>query len=134
MRLNNTRQIRAEDFDEELQQAMGQLGSILNSFMQEVVELSDNRVDFENRVEEIKQVEMTVDANGTPILNNKINTGKSGVRGTQIINALNLDNPTGFPTQQPYISYTPLAGTFIQVNKISGLRPNEKYRITIIIY
>lgn len=134
MKLNNVRQIRAEDFPDELQQPMAQLGAILNSFMQEVVELSDNRIDFENRVENIKTVEFTVDASGKPILNNKIATDKSSIRGTQVISAINLTNPNIFPTEQPFISYTVLGGGFIQVNNIRGLQANNKYRLTIIIY
>ena len=134
MKLNNVRQIRAEDFEDDLQQPMGQLGAILNSFMQEVVELSNGRIDFENRVETIKTVEMTVDSNGVPVLNNKINTGKSSVRGTKVIRDINLTNPNNFPTEAPYINYTQLTGTTIQVNRITGLRPNEKYQLTIVFY
>lgn len=134
MKLNNVRQIRAEDFSDELQQPMAQLGAILNSFMQEVVELSDNRIDFENRVEDIKTVEFTVDASGKPILNNKIATNKASIRGTQVISAVNLTNTSTFPTQQPFISYSVISGGFIQVNNITGLQANNKYRLTIIIY
>jgi hypothetical protein len=134
MQLNNTRQIRAEDFEKELQQAMGQLGAIVNSFMQEVVELSNGRIDFENRVENLKTIEITVDSNGKPILNDKVATGKTGIRGLQVIRALNVTNAGGFPTQQPFISFNVLAGGFIQITNISGLRPNEKYNLNIIIY
>ena len=41
MKLNNTRQIRAEDFEDDYTQLTSQLGTILNPFMQEVVELSE---------------------------------------------------------------------------------------------
>jgi hypothetical protein len=134
MKLNNVRQIRAEDFPEELQQPMGQLGGILNSFMQEVVELADKRIDFENKVENIKTVDITVDSTGKPLLNNKIATDLSTVRGHQVIDAINLSNPSIYPTQQPFISFTRLAGGFIQVNNITGLQANNKYRLTIIFY
>ena len=134
MKINNVRQIRAEDFEKELQQPMSQLGSILNSFMQEVVELADKRIDFENKVEILKTIDITVDSNGTPVLNNKVAVDKSSIRGTQVINALNLTNTRTYPTQQPYISYTALGGGFIQINNITGLQANNKYRLTIIVF
>ena len=68
----------------------GQLGSVLNPFMQQVVEIMDSRVDFENRVENYREIEMTVDANGVPVLNDKIKTGKTFIRGIQVIAAFNL--------------------------------------------
>ncbi len=134
MKINNVTQIKAEDFQQEDQQIAEQLGLILNPFMQQVVEINDNRLDFENRVENFKQVEFTVDGNGKPILNNKINVGKGNIRGIQIIAAFNQDNLAGYATQQPFMSFQPLGGGLIQVNNITGLRPNEKYLLNMIIY
>lgn len=134
-KLNNTRQIRAEDFQDEYNQLVSQLGSILNSFMQEVVELSDGRVDFENRVENIKTFEISVDSNGIPIQSPfKINGEKFGIRGMQVIRAYNLTNSTGYPTGQPFINWIPAGGNLFQVLNITNLRPNEKYQITVVIY
>ncbi len=135
MRLNNTRQIRAEDFDDEYNQLVSQLGSILNSFMQEVVELSDGRVDFENRVETIKTFEVTVDSTGKPTQAPfKLNIEKSGVRGMQVIRAYNLTNSSGYPTSAPFVNYAPIGGTLVQIQSITGLLPNNKYQITVVIY
>ena len=135
MKLNNTRQIRAEDFDDEYNQLVSQLGSILNSFMQEVVELSDGRVDFENRVENIKTFEITVDANGYPTQAPfKVNGEKSGIRGMQVIRAYNLTNSTGYPTSQPFINFVPVGGNLFQIQSVTGLLPNQKYQLTVVIY
>ena len=134
MKVNNVTQIKAEDFPDEMRQAAEQLALILNPFMQQVVEITDNRIDFENRVENFKQVEFTVDSSGTPILNDKINVGKSNIKGVQVIAAFNQTNLAGFPTEQPFISYQPVSGGFIKVQNITGLRPNEKYLLNIIIY
>ena len=134
MKLNNPRSIRAEDFEQDLQQPMGQLGGLINPFMQEVVELADGRIDFENTVFEIKVVEFKVNSNGTPILNNKISTKVTRPRGTQIINDYNLTNPSNYPTSAPYMSTTTAGSGLLQVNRITGLVPNENYRLTIIIY
>ena len=101
-KLNNTRNIRAEDFDDEYSQLISQLGSILNSFMQEVVELSDSRIDFDNRVETIKTIDVTVDSSGIPTQTPfNVNVGKTGVKGIQVIRAYNLTNSSIYPTSQP---------------------------------
>ena len=134
MKLNNSTQIKSEDYDGEYQELVDQLGETLNPFMQEVVELADDRIDFENRVEVLKSLEVTVDSTGTPILNNKVATGKSGIRGIQVIRAYNLTNITGYPTSQPFISYTVLAGGFIRMDNIVGLLADNKYQLNIIIY
>lgn len=134
MKLNNPRSIRAEDFEKDLQQPMSQVGTVLNPFMQEVVELADGRIDFENTVFEIKVIEFKVDSKGTPILNNKISTSVTRPRGTQIINDFNLTNPTNYPTSAPYMSTTTAGNGLLQVNRITGLVPNDNYRLTVIIY
>ena len=135
MKLNNVRQIRAEDFDDEYNQLVSGLGSILNSFMQEVVELSEGRIDFENRPEVLRTFEITVNPSGVPIQAPfKVSTGKNRINGAQVIRAINLSNNIGFPTSQPFLNFNPLGGDIIQVLNVSGLRPGDKYLITVIFY
>lgn len=135
MKLSNTRQIRAEDYDDEYTDLITQLGSILNSFMQEVVELADGRIDFENLNQNIKTFDITVDSSGVPIQTPfKVGLGKTGVRGIQVINTYNLTNSTGYPTSQPYINFTPIGGDLIRIQSVTGLLPNQKYQLTILIY
>lgn len=134
MKLNNSTQIKSEDYDGEYQALIDQLAETLNPFMQEVVELADERIDFENRVEVLKTITLTVDAAGKPTLNDKVNTGKTGIRGTQVISAFNLTNSTIFPTSQPFISYRILAGGVIQILNITGLPANNKFQLNLVIY
>lgn len=134
-KLNNTRQIRSEDFDQEYADLISRLGSILNSFMQEVVELSDERIDFENRVENIVTFTIKVDANGNPIQAPfKLNTGKSGIRGIQVIRAYNLNSANIYPTQQPFINFVPNSSNLITIQNVLGLSANDNWQITAIIY
>lgn len=136
MKLNNPVQIKSEDYDKDYQNLVDQLAETLNPFMVEVYDLSDSRIDFENRVEAIKTIEIEVDSSGAPKLNSKVNTGKASntIRGTQVINTYNLTNSKGYPTSQPYINFMILAGGFIQIDSITGLLPNNKYQVTFIIY
>ena len=102
--------------------------------MQQVVELADKRGSFDNRVENFLTVEFTVDASGVPILNNKINTNKTKANGFTVVAAFNTTDASVNATEQPFISYVQLAGGFVQVNKITGLPANQKFRLNIIVY
>lgn len=134
MKLNNTRQIRAEDFDDEYTNLTAQLGSILNSFMQEVVELSDGRIDFENKVETIRTFEITVGDNGVPTNTFKLNVEKDNIRGIEVVRAINLTNSTSYPTSAPFLTWNPIGGTLVEIKHVTGLLPNNKYRLTIVTY
>jgi hypothetical protein len=134
MKLNNTRQVRAEDFDAEYEQLTSQLGAILNSFMQEVVELSDNRVDFENKVENIRDFEITLGESGVPINEFNINLNKSNIRGIEVVRVINSTNPNALLTGGPFVSWTPIGGSSVRIDQITGLLPNNRYILTIITY
>ena len=134
MKINNVTEIRPDDFPDDDRETIGQLAEILNPFMQQVQEVMDERIDFDNRVERLLQVDMTVGSTGIPVLNSKITTGKSRVNGFQVINTYNLDKPNIHPTGQPYIVYNPLSGGLVEVIKITNLPANNKIRLTIIVY
>ena len=134
MKLNNTTQIKSEDYDNDYADLVDQLAETLNPFMQEVYELSDERIDFENRVEVLKVIDITVDASGTPTLNNKINCEKTNVRGFNVIRAYNLTTLTNYATAQPFISFTQQAGTTVRIDNVSGLVAGDKYQLTLVIY
>ena len=134
MKLNNVTELSSEDFEEDHRNTVSKIAEIINPFMQQLVEIMDKRVDFENKVENYLEIEMTVDEFGVPVLNNKISTGKTYVRGLPIINAYSTVNASITPTEQPFISFTQLADGFVQVNKITGLPGNQKFRLNIIVY
>lgn len=134
MKINNVTQIRSDDFEDDHKRMAEQLGNILNPFMQQVVELSDGRVDFENKVESYIEIEMTVDSEGTPVLNNRIATGKSFVRGFHIIDAYGASNASIGATGSPFIVFSRLASGFVEVSKITGLPANTRMRLNVIVY
>ncbi len=133
--MTNTSKIRKEDFDEDDQAVAERLGAIINPFLQEVVEIMDGNVDFDNRTESIKQFDITVDSNGTPTtlpFNIKVDVKRP--QGTDIIKADNFTNTSGYPSSQPFISFTRISDNIIRIDNVSGLRPNEKYKLTLVIY
>lgn len=135
MKLYNAPQIKAEDFPEDDRQTVEMLGNSLNPFMQQVTELTDGRIDFENLLINLKTIDVIVDASGVPTLNNKLRTGKVGIRGFSVINAVSVNDNTNTATTQPFIAkYTGLGGDLVELNKITGLPANVLFRLTIVIY
>ena len=133
MRLSNIRQIIAEDFPDADKDMVSRLGGILNYFMRQVVELSNNNIDFENMTWDLATIEVTVDANGSPVTQTKFSTDINSPRGLQVIRAQNLTNIIIYPTNQPFISYTPEGSGIIRLDNVTGLQANNKYRLTVVV-
>jgi len=133
-KLSNVQRIRPEDFDSEYDQLILQLGGILNEFMQQVVDLSDDNVDFENLDQNLIQFDVTVDAAGNMTSTNQINVGKTNPNGMSVIYAQNLTNSLVYATSQPFISYVPQGNGLVTVRNVSGLPANNKFKITAIVY
>ena len=134
MKLSNVRQIRAEDFEEDYSQLTTQLGTVLNSFMQEVVELTNGRIDFDNLNQSIKSFDITLGSDGTPTQSFKLNVDKDNIRGIIVVRVINLTKSNEYPTSAPFITWNPIGGSLVEVKHITGLLPNNKYRLTIITY
>jgi len=102
--------------------------------MEEVVELSNNNIDFTNLDQQLIQFEVQVDSDGTPLINDKILVNKINPNGIQVINVQNLTNSTVFPTSQPFLSFVPSGDGFITIKNIAGLPIDNKFFLTIIVY
>lgn len=134
MIFDNINYIKSEAFPEENQELIAVLGPILNGFMQEVYDLANKRIDFDNKVENLISFSITVDANGKILGNNRINVGKVADKGTSVTRAVNITNPSIFPTSQPFINYENTEITnVIKITNISGIKSGT-YNITAIVY
>lgn len=133
-RIDNVRYIRAEDFSQEIQQDIAKLAPVLNTFMQQTVDLTNGRIDFDNRVENIIQFNITVDSLGKITGNNLFNVGKQGVRGLSVIRAVNQTNPSIFPTGTPFVNYTNTENPqVIRIDNITNIKSGT-YIIVSIVY
>lgn len=135
MKLDNIKKIIAEDFKEEDRDLIARLGSILNKFMDDVYNLSNNRINFDNLSQEVVTIRATVDASGIPTTSlkfssNKVNRAQGGV----VINYKNLSNSINYPTSMPGISFVPVSTNLYKINHIIGLQANEKYELKILIF
>jgi len=133
-KLNNVRRINPQDFSEDNQDDIQRLGYILNSFMQEVVDMSNNNVDFENLNQNFISFPIEVDSNGKPIGTDKINVNKTNPQGIQVVRLINTTNAALLPDVPPFIFFTPNGTNLVTIDKIVGLSANNKYQLSIVVY
>ena len=133
-KLNNARTINPQDFSEDFQSDAEKLSYILTPFMQEVVDMSNKNIDFENLNQNFLSIAIEVDTNGKPAQVNKINVGKVNPLGIQVIKATNITNAANLSNQAPFVYFTPNGTNLVTIDKIVGLIPFNKYQLNIIIY
>ena len=134
-KLPNTRKILSDDFPKEAKTVIDKLAFILNKFMQDVVSVVNGNLDFDNFRHQKVSFELKIDASGNPIGNDIIrNTMQDGVVGIECIRAVSLDTVDNFPTATPFINYDYGTNGQLRVKHATGLVPNEKYNITVILY
>jgi hypothetical protein len=135
MQLDNVVYINASDYPEEMRDAIDTLGGNLNSFMEQVVELSRGNIDFDNTSQELIILDITVGSSGLPSSTVNIRTNKKPVPlGFHVISARNISAVNSFPTGTPFISFTPKGNFLTEINHISSLPANQKFRLTVIVY
>ena len=133
-RLSNVRRIIVEDFPKENQEMISKIGNVLNFFMEEVINMSNGNVDYENLNKNLITVELSVNANGVPVNSPEIQTGITNPIALKVIRSRNLTSPTTFTNSEPVIHYTENGTSVVGINKITGLIPNNTYSLVIEVY
>lgn len=131
MKIDSPRYIKTEDFPEEIRDSAAILAEVINTFMQQVYDLQDGRIGFENLSQNLITLDLIIDISGKVVGNNLVNTGNSSIKGTYVINTKNLINPSITPTSQPFIVYNHNGQGIIQITKITGL-PAGRYLLTVV--
>lgn len=120
-RIPDLRLITTEDFDAEDQKLIAQLGFPINNFMQQVINVFKNGIDFTNLNQQIVTFSASVDVNGAPVIPVQFKNGlTTKVIGMICINATNQSSTIRFPAAQPFITFT-TNGTVLSIVNISGL-------------
>jgi hypothetical protein len=127
--LSNVRRIVAEDFPEDMRDTVSKLASILNSHMDDVVELSRNNVDYDNLNRSQITLDVTVDANGKPKSVSQINIGLTSYSGKVIQDVIGLDG--GVVISTPYLDCTYQGNGLVRINRILGLPAGKKMRLVV---
>lgn len=131
MKIEIPRQIRAEDFAEDEQQLVSKLSRNLTPFMDSVFRVLDGGVDYENLNRQFLDIDIIIDASGlvssAPQIKSKL---RGRVRGINVLNAINLVDPSIYPTSAPFISFTTNAD-IVTILNVTSLQVNSQYRLSI---
>jgi hypothetical protein len=129
MRPSNVRRIVVEDFKSEDRETVGKLAEIINTYMDETTEVLQGNIDFDNMRRALIKADFTVDANGKPMGVSQINIGLKTYQGNHIINVQSLVGGENV-VSTPYLDCTYQGNGLVKINKITGLPPGKKVRIT----
>jgi hypothetical protein len=134
-KLASYRRIIKNDFKKEEQEFVEKLASPINDSFNELYFAMNGRLSIrENLFATVRDVEITVDSDGIPVATTSFTLDKPGqVAGTDVILAVNQVNSAGYPTAQPFISFTQNSSNVI-INHISGLQPNQRYIVRVVAY
>lgn len=135
MKLSNYKRIISTDFDQEDQQLIEKLGRNLNDGIDGLYFALNNKLTFEdNFLASVKDIEITVDASGTPTTRTSILLSNNlPVKGTQVISTVNKTDGSKYPTSAPFISFTQ-NGTSLFIDNITGLQANYRYVVRFIAF
>jgi len=126
------KRISKEDFPPEFHQLIEKLAFPLNSHMEQVRNLFNKGVDFDNLTQELITLKVQTNASSQPI--NKLNFKSSlrdKVRGIVVISANITSSNTSYVQAAPFISFSQNLN-IISINNISGLAPETTYELLLL--
>lgn len=120
-RVPDLRTIKTEDFDKKDQPLIDKLAFPINNFMQNVITVLKNGIDYNNLNRQIVTFTVTVTPDGTPTtpvqFQNRLTTK---IQGLSVINAINTSPVPRYPAAGILMSFTS-NGNLITINNIAGL-------------
>lgn len=134
MQIPNSRRITVEDYQEDHRDTVSKLANSLNTFMDDVVDLTRKNIGADNLNRHIAKIDITVDASGSPIGVSQMNIGLRTFTGKNILDIQSLVAGKPNVISAPYIDVTYQGNGIVRINKIYGVPANTKVRIVIEFY
>jgi len=128
-RIDNVTRLNADDFPDEDRETIERLAIPYNFFVEQVTNVLNGGVDFENLDRNLIQVQLQVNNGGVPVNAARFNA-QVGLQGTNVIRVDNLLNPSGFPTAAPFLNFTTSGNGIYTINSITGLSAGT-YRVIL---
>ena len=136
MKLKSYRRLNTQDYQDEDKKLVEQISSPINNAFNELYFTLNGRVSLrDNLFCTVKDVDITVDSNGTPRITTSFTLDKesSQVIGVNVLAAFNQTNSAIYPTSAPWISWAQ-NGNSVIVNNITGLQAGQRYLVRVIAY
>lgn len=131
-RVPQYKRIVKEEFEPENQDLVGRLAFPINSFHEEVRNLFNANIDFNNLNQEIITVTVSVDSDGNPLTETKYKSNlNTRVRGMTCIRSTNNTDSSNVPSATPFATFTQNTN-IVTINNISGLTANEQYQLVFL--
>lgn len=132
-RLPSWKRIIEQDYPEKYQDLIQQISVPLNYGIEVLYNLLNGKLTFKDNIAStIKELDVQVDNTGKPLAPTVIKkTSSDRIEGIIVVRAQNLTNSTTYPSGAVFISYTETTENII-INNITGLQPNNFYRINVI--
>lgn len=133
MKLASYRRIITQDYTEEDQELIEQLGSTVNDSFNSVYSALNKRLNLtDNIAATVKELVVTLDSNGIPQQLTRFSLDVPNASVVQVTcgRARNITNPSIYPTAAPFISFTQ-SGNSIIINHITGLAAGQQWRIIV---
>lgn len=135
-KLATYKRIITSDFEDDDKALIEQLAFPVNDGFNALYFAVDGRISLrDNILCTVKDVDVVVNAAGNPLGATSFNLDKTNVQvmGCQVIYAANQVNSAAYPTGQPFISFSQ-SGNSVIINNITGLQPNQRYKVRIVAY
>ena len=135
MKLPSLTRLYKGDFKQEFQELVDKMGGIINENTERLYELGNKKISLRDNVLcTVRDFVVQVDANGVPLTRTTVALDAIGkVEGVSVIYTA-ANRVTGvYPTNQPFIGYTPQASS-INIDVIKGLSTGYEWTIRIIIW
>lgn len=133
MKLNNIKRIIKEDFAKDDREFVDKLSFVLNPFLEQIANIFNKNIDFDNLNQEVITFTVDLDTNGLPKTQTQVKiTLKTRIKGLVVINALNLTNDGTFPSGCPFITYS-ISGDLLTVQHVTGLPANKRYNLSAVV-
>jgi hypothetical protein len=138
-RVPDLRQIKKEDFDSKDQRLIEKLAFPINNFMQQVINVLKNGVDFNNLNQQVVTFTLSVDSTGKPVVPVQFQSSlNTKIQGLLCINAVNQSSTIRYPTALPLLSFG-LNGNTVSITNVAGLgipagqTNSDRYTLTVLV-
>lgn len=135
MRVPTFKRIFKADFPQDQQDFAERLSFLFNNGIEVLYEALNNRLTLKDNFSgTLKDVAITVDANGIPTTSTGFTLDRTGqVLGLQVIMATNNSNNNSYPTSGIFITFDQTT-TNVTIRQVTGLRANNSYSLRIFAY
>lgn len=132
MKLDNVKRIVTEDFSKDDQELASRIGTVLNSFMEQVVNTVNGNISIENMDREfVTLTKVNVNSSGVPFQKIQFSSTKSSYESHNVIHVINTTNPSKLLNSRPYVTFASQGNGLYTVRHVTGLVSGDEYTIKL---